>query len=227
MLVTNLTANCYILSRVTILLPDAADVEVSDSLYQEDSTLNAQIDALLGRGLISITGKPSDPFPSRGQTIAANDGDTTPMVLEAAEGQAVDLFQVYDELARLRFQITPDGNLTVYDRFTFPTLETASDGSWGANHNGFYVAGDPTAPGFAGFEVDDQDFNTGFVATLSGIQMQQRHERPGLPTVRVIPLASGSERVMEVYDRSGAVTFAIDADGTVHVKTGGSVHADL
>jgi hypothetical protein len=223
MQVTNLTDNCYILSGVVILEPNAIET-VSDDAYQNDSTLNAQIDALETRGHITITGKPSDPFPSRGQTITANDKDTTPLVLEAATGQEVDLFQAYDDQARLRVRVKADGNLVVLDTFTFQILQTVSDGSWAANQNGFYIAGDPAVVGFG---ADDAEFNTGLVASPEQILLHQRHERAAAPVFQLIPLASGTERIVEILDRSGAVTFAINSDGTIHIKSGATIHADL
>lgn len=121
--VTNLSPHCFVLSAGVIIQPSPAEVTVDDDAYRTDTTLNAQIDSLQAQDLISITGKPSDPFQnprtinSSGQIdgpISVEGSDPSEAVFEVvgAVGQTSELLGVNTQDVEV-FVISAEGGVTM------------------------------------------------------------------------------------------------------------------
>lgn len=174
MLVTNNTAHCYVLSAGVIIRPNDVDVSVADALYTADSTLNRQLDALDVGGEITITDKPTDPFPEAA-------------LLVSEPGSSGDLMLVTDGDGNIVFTIHQDG-----------LIET-NDAGLSINHNGGMDAG--------------------------YLILQPSNAAYDILSVQGKPGQTG--KLLLVKDGNGATVFRVDANGTVHIKTGGTIQADL
>lgn len=75
-------------------------------------------------------------------------------------------------------------------------------------------------PAWFSGDPDDGDFGATVIYPSGSVEV---YDEDGNIAVA---LRSGSNLV-EVKDSNGASVFSIAPDGTVHIKTGGSVHADL
>jgi hypothetical protein len=162
MQVTNLTEFCFVLSGGVILSPNEADVTVDDAKYQNDSTLNQQIDALQNENFISITGKPSDPFPSNSLftppvVVQSQDTHSSVFDIQGAEGQLQGEFSVQDSSGIYGIYCTGYGALT---------LDMANDSSGLAERGGFACMYD--SDGFG-------DVSSGFAVSPDGHTFMYRN----------------------------------------------------
>lgn len=227
MLVDNNTTHCFVLAAGVIIEPSASGVVVSDDRYQTDSTLNEQIDSLDDGGFIEVTDKPSDPFPTGNvietpALVAGTDPTTAPLTVTAAEGQ-------FD-----------DGN----DIFVIQAEDGGGQGGFKIlqvdPYSSMLLRGLPgnNAPYFAlQTFVDNVVSPHIFLSANQGIFVQPMLDSTALEvdgapnaTASTVSIRAGGQqtgRVLEMLDANGALCFAINADGTIHAKTGGSIHFDL
>lgn len=228
MLVTNNTAHCFVLSAGVIIEPNAVDVSVSDATYAADSSLNSQIDALDDGGFVTITDKPAvDPFPTGNvietpALVTGTDPSTTPLTVTAAEGQWEDghnLFVIQAEAGDSQggfkiLQVTPYSELL---------LRGSADGNAPNLH--LQTHEDNSTQNYLTLSVND-----GIFATPRTDHVALRVGGKGASTETTVVVQAGglqTGKVLEVADAGGNLCFAIHADGSVHIKTGGTIHADL
>jgi hypothetical protein len=118
MQVTNLTGETFVLGGGVVLVPHASDVDVDDALYTTHSDFNAQIDSMIANNLISVTGKPSDPFAGGGGfgpgvTIQSQDAHRSVLNIEGAEGQLAGEFNIFDASGIYGIYMQGNGAMTL------------------------------------------------------------------------------------------------------------------
>jgi hypothetical protein len=142
-------------------------------------------------------------------TLTAGAADETPLTVNAHAGQSVDLLEVYDEHGT-RIGSLQQAAGSVEDNL--PTIFTmfAADGA-----------------GYANLQGGGQDYGGGlYLADASGTRRIYLFTDD--TNLRVEARSPGqTSDMVTILDASGNTCFSIHADGTVHIKTGGTIHADL
>jgi len=175
---------------------------------------------------IDSTGTVTTVGSGEGGAGGVNVNDT-PVTNIVAAGATIDGPEA--TLASGGFAVQPDGSLQA--DLSEATLEGGAidvllpdDGRFFVKSTGAIEATnvEPSSTAFAFIVPDDQSSNRFLVGDEAGVEFIVRANG----NISVIPNATATQ-IVQVFDSDANEVFRVSADGTVHIKTGGSIIADL